>query len=197
MLLNNKTMSVPLQRNPYDSFSDEALVQALAGLRDERAFALLYDRWGARMYRFFLRMQRRDAAKAEDMTQDLFLKIIEKPHYFDTSRRFSTWIYSIAANQCKNEYRRKNILEPVAVYPETPHGDADELPEKLDRALHETNLQTAIDQLDEPYRQVFVLRWQEELPLRDIADIAGIPEGTVKSRLHTALKKVTACFHTL
>jgi RNA polymerase sigma-70 factor (ECF subfamily) len=188
---------VSRQRNPYDNFSDEALVQAIAGLRDERAFALLYDRWGARMYRFFLRMQRRDAAKAEDMTQDLFLKIIEKPHYFDTSRRFSTWIYSIAANQCKNEYRRKNILEPVAVYPDLPEGDGDELPEKLDRALHESNLQTAIDQLDEPYRQVFVLRWQEDLPLRDIADIAGIPEGTVKSRLHTALKKVSAHFHTL
>lgn len=185
------------QRNPYDNFSDEALVQAIAGLRDERAFALLYDRWGARMYRFFLRMQRRDAAKAEDMTQDLFLKIIEKPHYFDPSRRFSTWIYSVAANQCKNEYRRKNILEPVAVCPELPDGDDDVLPEKLDRALHATNIQAAIDQLDEPFRQVFVLRWQEDLPLRDIADIVGIPEGTVKSRLHAALKKVTVYFHSL
>ena len=175
------------QKNPYAAFSDEALLQVLAGLRDERAFVVLYDRWAGRMYRFFLRMHHRNAAKAEDLTQDLFLKIIEKPHFFDPERRFSTWIYSIAANQCKNEYRRKNILEPVGVYPDLPDDDASEyLPEKLDRA-----------RLDELHRKVFVLRWQEDLPLRDIADITGIPEGTVKSRLHFALKKVTAHFHTL
>ena len=186
------------QKNPYTAFSDEALIQVLAGLRDERAFMVLYDRWATRMYRFFLRMHNRDAAKAQDLTQDLFLKIIEKPHFFDPSRRFSTWLYSIAANQCKNEYRRKNILEPVAVYPDLPDDDASEyLPDKLDQALHVSNIQLAIDQLDDLHRKVFVLRWQEDLPLRDIADIIGIPEGTVKSRLHFAMKKVTAHFHTL
>lgn len=173
-------------------------MQALARLRDERAFAELYDRWSNRMYRFFLRMNCRDAAKAEDMTHDLFVKIIEKPHLFDPARRFSTWIYSIAANQCKNEYRRKNIVEAVAAYTDLADDDASGyIPDPLDRVLYESQIQYAINRLDDLHREVFVLRWQEDLAVRDIADITGIPEGTVKSRLHFALKKVTAHFHAL
>lgn len=66
----------------------------------------MYDRYSPRMYRFFFRMLWRDAGKAEDFTQEIFLKIIEKPQLFDPERNFKTWIYTLASNLCKNEYRR-------------------------------------------------------------------------------------------
>lgn len=173
--------------------TDEALMQAIIDRRDAQAFAALYDRWSARMYRYFLRMMNRQAAKAADMTQDLFVKIIEKPHLFDPSRRFSTWLYTLAANQCKNEFRRKKLIEQVENYPETiGHDAALHLPESLDRMLLEQHLQWAIEVLEEPQRQCFVLRWQEDLSIKEISEIMDCPEGTVKSRLYYALRQVSA-----
>jgi len=173
--------------------TDEALMQAIIDRRDAQAFAALYDRWSARMYRYFLRMMNRQAAKAADLTQDLFLKIIEKPYLFDPSRRFSTWLYTLAANQCKNEFRRKKLIEQVENYPETIGNDAAvHLPESIDKKLLEQHLQWAIHLLEEPQRQCFVLRWQEDLSIKEISEIVDCPEGTVKSRLYYALRQVSA-----
>jgi RNA polymerase sigma-70 factor (ECF subfamily) len=170
----------------HEHTNDEALMQAIAK-RDERAFAALYDRYGPRMYRFFLRMLWQDAAKAEDFTQELFLKIIEKPHLFNPERRFKTWIYTLAANLCKNEYRRPKLDE--AAFPQTEVWE-DDLPEKIDAKLFEQHLRASIGQLSANHHQCFVLRYQEELSVAEIAEIVGCPEGTVKSRLHHALRQI-------
>lgn len=171
-------------RQTYTDYSDEALMRAIAQ-RNERAFAVLYDRYSPRMYRFFLRMLWRDAAKAEDFTQELFLKIIEKPHLFNPDRKFRTWFYTLATNLCKNEYRRPSPPEMVL---EEPDVWDDSLPEKMDRELFEQQLRHQIGQLSESHRQCFVLRYQEELSVAEIAEIVNCPEGTVKSRLHHAIK---------
>lgn len=168
--------------------SDESLMRAIAK-RDEQAFAVLYDRYSPRMYRFFLRMLWGDAAKAEDFTHEVFLKIIEKPQLFNPERNFRTWIYVMASNLCKNEYRRPRTaampLEQTGVW-------EDNLPEKLDKQLFEVQLQASIAQLSPAHHQCFVLRYQEELSVAEIAEIMGCPEGTVKSRLHYALQQVSS-----
>jgi RNA polymerase sigma-70 factor (ECF subfamily) len=183
-------------RQPLEHTSDEALMQAIAK-RDERAFAVLYDRYGPRMYRFFLRMLWRDAAKAEDFTQELFLKIIEKPQLFNHDYKFQTWIYTLAANLCKNEYRRQR---PEALTIEKEEVWEDDLPEKIDNQLFEQHLRASIGQLTENHHQCFVLRYQEGLSVAEIAEIVGCPEGTVKSRLHHALRQVSSqmeCWKTI
>ena len=174
----------------YKTWPDERLMHEVAQ-QNEGAFAALYDRYGARMHRYFYRMLWRDAGRAEDFTQELFLKIIEKPHLFAPERSFRTWIYTLASNMCKNEYRRKKPLDLDNIHPEAEDGDT-RLPEQLDRQLFETNLREAIDGLSDAHRQCFILRYQEELSVAEIAAIAGCPEGTVKSRLHFALQKVGA-----
>ncbi|MBK6996255.1 MAG: sigma-70 family RNA polymerase sigma factor [Lewinellaceae bacterium] len=175
-------------RQTYKDYTDEALMRAIAQ-RDERAFAVLYDRYGPRMYRFFLRMLWRDAAKAEDFTQEIFLKIIEKPQLFDPERNFKTWIYTLASNLCKNEYRRP---PPPEMSWEEPSLWDDSLPEKIDKALFDQHLRISIGELGEAHKQCFVLRYQEELSVAEIAEIIGCPEGTVKSRLYHALRQVVA-----
>ncbi|MDX1912821.1 MAG: sigma-70 family RNA polymerase sigma factor, partial [Saprospiraceae bacterium] len=155
--------------------------------RNERAFAVLYDRYGPRMYRYFYRMLWRDKEKAADFTQELFLKIIEKPHLFDPERNFRTWLYSLAINLCKNEYRRPQMPE----FPrETPDLWDDSLPEWIDQAVFDSCLRKGIDNLNEAQRQCFVLRFQEELSVAEIAQIVACPEGTVKSRLHHAVRQL-------
>lgn len=174
----------------YREMPDEVLMQAVAQHR-ERAFAELYDRYSRQMHRYFYRMLWRDAARADDFTQELFLKIIEKPHLYDPTRSFRTWLYALATNMCKNEYRRKkpaDVEPPEPVMAETPGA---RLPEVLDQEFFETSLRTAIDTLSEAHRQCFVLRYQEELSVAEIAAVLHCPEGTVKSRLHYALQKIS------
>ena len=91
---------------------------------------------------------------------------------------------------CKNEYRRK---KPEDLDGSFAAGDikAFYLPDQVDRQLFETSLREAVDSLSEAHKQCFVLRYQEELSVAEIAAIAGCPEGTVKSRLHHALQQVS------
>lgn len=164
-------------------------MQAIAQ-RNERAFAELYDRYSPRMYRFFMRMFWQDAEKSADFTQELFLKIIEKPHLFQPGRSFRTWIYTIAGNLCKNEFRRLKIREEEL--PAWPDIAEEDLPERIDRQVFEQQLRESIARLSPLHRECFVLRYQEELSVAEIAEITDCPEGTVKSRLHYALRQVCA-----
>jgi RNA polymerase sigma-70 factor, ECF subfamily len=173
-------------RQTIEHDSDETLMQAIAQ-RNERAFAVLYDRYGPRMYRFFLRMLWGDTAKAEDFTQEIFLKIIEKPQLFNPDRNFRTWIYVMASNLCKNEYRKLRMAEMSGLQPGVWE---DNLQEKLDKELFDTQLRDCIARLSPTQHQCFVLRYQEELSVAEIAEIVDCPEGTVKSRLHYALQQV-------
>lgn len=153
----------------------------------ERAFSELYDRYGQRMYHFFYRMLWQDVQIAEDFTQELFLKIVEKRAYYDPEKRFSTWIYTVAGNMVKNEYRRVSRKKPLPEFKDIQEENFSEL---FDSEVFESHLNKALDQLDETQRQCFVLRYQDELSMKEIAAIIGCPEGTVKSRLYYTVRKL-------
>jgi len=77
------------------------------------AFDELYARYQKRLLYYFYRMLGNSNEKAGDFLQDIFMKIIERPNHFDASRRFRTWLFSVAHNMCKNEYRRLSIRKNV------------------------------------------------------------------------------------
>jgi RNA polymerase sigma-70 factor (ECF subfamily) len=139
------------------------------------------------MHNYFYRMLWQDAQVAEDFTQDLFLKIIEKRAYYDPEKRFSTWIYTVAGNMVKNEYRRVSRKKPL---PEMTEILEENFSENIDNVVFENQLNKALDNLDDVQKQCFILRYQEEMSMKEIADIIGCPEGTVKSRLFYTVKKL-------
>ena len=156
---------------------------------DHSAFGELYNRYSVKMHRYFYRMLGQDEILASDHTQDLFLHVLERPQLFDANRRFSTWLYAIASNRCKNVYRawsRKPATLELADRPIV----AKEIspPEKLDSAIFNDALQKAISTLPDVQKECFILRYQEELSIKEIVEIIECPAGTVKSRLHYALK---------
>ena len=153
----------------------------------ERSFSELYDRYGQRMHNYFYRMLWQDIKIAEDFTQDLFLKIIEKRAYYDPEKRFSTWIYTVAGNMVKNEYRRVSRKKPL---PEMPDIFEENFSENIDNEIFEKHLNNALENLDEIQKQCFILRYQEEMSMKEIAEIIGCPEGTVKSRLFYTVRKL-------
>ena len=81
---------------------------------NQAAFGELYDRYSRVMINYFYRMLWKDREKAEDFMHDLFTKIINKPKLYDPNRSFKTWIYSVANNMCKNEYRKQEVRKKTS-----------------------------------------------------------------------------------
>ena len=176
----------------YKTLSDEELmIRVVRG--DKRAFDMIYTRHSAALMRYFHRMLWRDKEKAEDFVQDFFMKIIKQPSSFDTQRKFTTWMYSVANNMCKNEYRKMEIRKPVefeSVSGMLP-GENVEAGKRIDRKAFMNSLGAELEKLDEGQRSVFVLRFEENLSIKEIGDILDISEGTVKSRLFYTLRKLS------
>ncbi|MEN9640574.1 MAG: hypothetical protein RLZZ262_2443 [Bacteroidota bacterium] len=176
----------------YHLHTDEALMQ-LVGERNGQAFEALYDRYAKRLYNYFLRMLWKDREKARDLTQDLFAKIADKPELFDPTRTFTTWIYSIAHNMCKNEYAKHEVRSRV--HKDIKSGDSfTVLPmggKDVDRSEFMQKLQEALDEMDEVKRTTFMLRFDQELTIPEIAEVMQCNEGTVKSRIFYLLKDLS------
>lgn len=167
------------------SLDDEQLMQRVATKDDDRAFDELYHRHARRLMGFFLRQMNRDEALASDLTQDAFMRVWSARMDF-AGGSFSTWLYSIAYNLCKNHYR--HLAYELAYEQEVMGTGQEEHDEKwdvqMDQAALDRALRAELDQLPPPQRLLFSLRFEEELSVPQIADIIGIPQGTIKSRLH-------------
>ena len=178
-------------RKSYQSHTDQALL-VLIREGKERAFDELYGRYSKRLLYYFYKMLGRDEAKAQDFLQDVFLKIIEKQHLYNPGYSFETWIFSMAHNLCKNEYRRAEAQNSIFSKAETCH-IADEsvaFTELYDTVLFEKLLQEELDEMDTGQRTAFVLRYRENLSIEQISQILDCPAGTIKSRLFYAKKRL-------
>jgi RNA polymerase sigma-70 factor (ECF subfamily) len=173
----------------YNSLTDEELMKALSK-GDQRAFDELYKRFYAQLLGYFKNMLWGDREKAEDMVHDIFAKIIKNPDYFDTNRSFRTWLFSVASNMCKNEYKkqavRKNTSTGVEDY-RSISSSTNVLAEVQDIQFQQA-FEENLAKMDEKHREVFALRHLEGLSMKEIAEVMEINEGTVKSRLFYATK---------
>lgn len=168
--------------------AEEALWVARTLAGDRAAFNGLVERYAGAVYNHAYRMlnNRQDA---EDAVQEIFLRAYTRLESFDQTRRFITWLLTIAANYCIDRLRRQRgswqTLDDVAFWlPSTRPG-----PERLaiERERREL-VQQALQQLPEGYRLVAVLRYWHDLSYQEIAETAGLTEATVKTRLHRARK---------
>ena len=172
-----------------DTYNDEKLMQGIID-GNQNAFNLLYHRYKSRLYYYFFRMLNNSEELANDFLQELFLKIIEKSENFNPTYKFSTWIYSLAANMCKNEYRkRENRGEKITnefntVETEELSFSAFTTEQAVEKVFE------AMNKLEPEHRSTFLFRYREGFSIKEIARIQDIAEGTVKSRLHHAKKQL-------
>ena len=175
--------------------SDSDVVQAsLDG--DPRAFGELVKRYDQRLLNFVFRTIG-DRERGQDLVQETFVRVYRHLHRFDQSKKFSTWIYTIAGNLAKNELRNRSRNPLVLCQTLKKNWDADHRPlewedtqykpDDLFRKRHlRAKVEEAVAQLPEHHRIVFVLREMEGKTYEEIADITGCNLGTVKSRLNRA-----------
>jgi RNA polymerase sigma-70 factor (ECF subfamily) len=192
---------------PLTACSDEDL---LARVRqgESEAFTVLLRRYERELYGY-LRRYLGDASLADDVFQNTFLQLYVKRDQYEPGRPVRPWLYTIATHQAIDALRRAGRHPTVSLEQQTgeeadgePHRLLELLesdgPVPLDRATAEEARQLvrqSVDQLPEFLRQVVLLAYFQGLPYRDIADALGIPVGTVKSRLHTALQRLNEAWN--
>jgi RNA polymerase sigma-70 factor (ECF subfamily) len=168
---------------------------------DVRAFEVLVTRHRKPIYNFILRFVR-DAAQAEDVMQETFLRVIKGAEAYEKQAKFTTWLYTIARNLCvdasrRGKHRKAQSLDAPA------SGDEDASPlidlvadgkdgvdrQAIGREL-QVRIQQAIEALPDEQREIFLLREMADLQFNEIAKVVGCPENTVKSRMRYALEKL-------
>lgn len=182
-------------REQLRTLDDAAVVAAFLD-GEERGFQELVDRYQTRLLNFIYRTIG-DREKAEDLVQEVFIRVYRHLHRFDRSKKFSTWIYTIASNLAKNELRNRS-RNPLVLFQTIRKNwqdddrplqfeDSSMRPDDLYRKRHLRELvESSVAQLPEHHREVFVLRELEGKSYEEIAEITDTNLGTVKSRLNRA-----------
>ena len=167
---------------------------------DSDAFEALVKRYRRELFGFLYRFLG-DPALAEDVFQDTFLQLHLSGATFDTSRRLKPWLFTIAANKARDALRSRKrrraapLDAPVAGDERGTTSYADLLPtdipapeETLSNFETESTVKQIVSDMPENLRVALLLSYFHELPYKEIADILGVPLGTVKSRIHAAVK---------
>ncbi len=165
--------------------TDEALIKKFrAG--DRGAFAQLVSKYERPLVNFLYRMTG-DAGRAEELFQESFLRVFKHAGRFDTSRKFKTWLYTIASNLARNELRRRGKELPLTGVPASTGPGPQE---KLESKEVEESVRGAVALLPEDQRLVLTMRIYQELTYEEIGEILGCSTGTAKSRMFYAMEKL-------
>ncbi len=168
--------------------SDEELMRRYRR-GDGGAFAVLVQRHRARVFAFVLRLTQ-DSARAEDVLQETWLRVVRGAAGYTPTARFTTWVYTIARNVCVDGVRREQhrTAEPLEEDPPDA-GTPWNSPERgAGSAELRRLLEAAVAALPPEQREVFLLREVAGVPFAEIAAVTGAPEPTVKSRMRYALE---------
>ena len=172
--------------HPLRQQTDEQLM-AKAAAGSDTAFEELYRRYARRLKGFFFLQLGGDEELAADATHDVFLRAYEARDRYQEGRRVDTWLFTIAYNICRNHYRSNayeaQLLSTLDAEPITNQ----QIEVQLDQTALDEALTQVLDELPAPLHQIFSLHYQEELTIPQIAEIVGVPEGTIKSRLHKTM----------
>lgn len=168
--------------------TDEKLV-FLLNTGDSEAFEIIYERYAKALLNFFY-LKLNSKEKAEDFLQNLFVKLIESGKQFDTNRVFKTWFYTLAHNQCKNEYRKLSRTKLNYDNKEVNSlvNNWEESSDKIDSSIFSEHLTLALNKLSNSHHSSFILRFKYSFSIKEISEVLECSEGTTKSRLFYALK---------
>jgi len=169
---------------------------------DEESFDQLFERYRSKLFTFIWRYVRQREA-AEDIFQETFVRVFTRAGTYRRRAKVSTWLYTIAANLCRDELKRRKRRGTVSLDASLPGEDpshawslalavpdeASENPrESAEETEHRAALWRAVDALPDELRVTLELQTVHGLTYREVAEILGIPLGTVQSRIHNAVR---------
>jgi RNA polymerase sigma-70 factor (ECF subfamily) len=170
----------------------QLMLKAAAG--DKRAFATIFDRYQSSIVRFAFRFVA-DHAKAEELAQEIFIKLYRSASSYRPSAKLKTYLFRIATNHCLNEVRRheQRIFRPIisedagGEEDREPTAPASDRPDEVVAGKQlESAVQRALEQMSDRERAAFVMCRFEGMPYREIAEVLSATEAAVKSLIHRA-----------
>lgn len=192
-------MTLGPSRTVHDPPDEALMLRYQQG--DRAAFAALVRRHQSPLFNFALR-QVRTPELAQDIVQETFVRVVQKAADFKHEARFTTWVYTITRNLCIDHLRKGALRKhPSLDESRGEEGEGPTLGEQtadprasVEREATGTELKArilrAVDKLPDDQREVFLMREVSNLPFKEIADITGVPENTVKSRMRYALERL-------
>lgn len=186
---------MPQSQNQNVAPSDKELVSR--SLVERAFFGEIVERYEARLGRYIARLGVVDPDDRDDVLQNVFIKVYKNLNNFDQSLSFSAWIYRIAHNEAISWYRRRKARPEGYLAAESDMitsllaDDNIERPdERFDREIDSKIMLRELEQLDDKYLEVLILRYFEHLEYEEISDVLQIPVGTVGTLVHRAKKQL-------
>jgi len=163
-------------------------------LENQDNFLYIVNRYEAKLLRFIRRISNVSLDEAQDLLQEVFIKAYQNLNDFDPSLKFSSWIYRITRNHVISHYRKnknKPILLSAEINEEVLNNLASEfdINKKIDQQILKRNIDGLLNQIDDRYKEVIVLKYFEEKNYQEISDIIKKPTGTVATYLNRGKKQ--------
>ena len=178
--------------------SDEELIEGIIRTNDSHLFSQLYDRYVKVVYNKCLGFSK-SKEEAEDLTHDIFLKLFVKLRSFKGNSKFSTWLYSFTYNHCVNYVQRdsekKKPKVPIDSYLEKFTDD--EIPDDSIFSLKSEKLKKVLELIDVNDKVVLLLKYQDDMSIKEIQETLGIGESAVKMRIKRAKERVLTTYNNL
>lgn len=173
----------------HNNVSDEQLMHLYNSTKKAAIFTTIYKRHFKSLVKYLLWLCG-DSDAAKDITQNIFMKIYNKPHLFDASKNFKVWLFSIAKNDWKNYVRRQSNQSKLMTNFKNSNLPSIQIDEQLFSEDKFQKVKSAIDDLSESHKEVIILKYSNNLTIKEIAEILNCSDGTVKSRLFYALNNL-------
>jgi RNA polymerase sigma-70 factor (ECF subfamily) len=188
---------MPVDAMPFPEAAESETQRIARGLRQKDAALIgeMVDRYQYRLVRYLYYLTGR-GAPVEDLVQETWVRVLARAAQYEGRSRFETWLFSIARNLAIDGLRRRPMLsldDPQPGVPDENASAAFPAPEHTSpflaaaRGEDAVRLAAALELLEPIYREVLLLRFQEDLSLREIAEVVGAPVPTVSSRIHRGL----------
>ena len=171
--------------------SDETLMRNFIVAKDDAAYAELYKRYFDAISNY-LGWLSNNQEQGKDIAQNTFYNIYRNPQVFDTSKKFKLWLYAVAKNMWKNDLRQSKTRAKhhTALTEHRPAEDNESTQHPVPEKEKLENIQQAVDELSPVHKEVFVLKYKNNLTINEISEICACSAGTIKSRLFYALKEI-------
>ncbi|MBU3010619.1 sigma-70 family RNA polymerase sigma factor [Polaribacter vadi] len=180
-----------------NKLTDEELVFKIVETNNSQLFAILYDRFSKVVYNKCYGFAK-SKEEAEDLTHDVFIRLFVKLKTFKGNSKFSTWLYSFTYNFCVNYVQRNTHKKKEKVTVVTDVIKDDDVSEEIDDAalfeLKSDKLAKALDLMDPKDKMILLMKYQDDMSIKEIKEALGIGESAVKMRIKRAKQKVVSIY---
>ncbi|NND16778.1 MAG: RNA polymerase sigma factor [Eudoraea sp.] len=199
ILINKQTKNTLGKEDPYKNLTDLELIERITKDNNTILFGVLYDRYVQMVYNKCYGFARSED-EAEDLTQDVFLLLFVKLKSFQGRSKFSSWLYSFTYNFCVNYVNRnkeRKMSDQSSPIEKTEHKINEEISDGELFEMRSEKLKRALDMIDPEDKKILLLKYQDDVSIKELQDLLEIGESAVKMRLKRAKTRIVETYNTI